>query len=459
MNADSIKVMLLVVLLSVLIYGQQSNSVTIVGDSLIGKTINGEKIREVIGNVIIKSGNATINCDKSVQHMESSKIDLFGNVYFVQDTLTLITSRAHYLSKQDSLILDTNFTIIVNSDSLTAQKGTYSGRGDLAQLFGNVHLKRDSLKLFSEKLLFYRNTNKIIATTNVKVLNSTSILNSDSLIYFTDDNITLSFKGVSLYNKKESFILFGDELVDSGKIKYTEVIGSPLLFKVDSLDSGEQDSLYVLSNRMTMKNDSDRIVTANGNVRILRKNLSIVADSSIFKIDSNRFTAIKTREYGEPVKLWYNKTQVTGDSVFVLLDNNTLRKVIIKKNAQLISTEDSLRFRYNQITGNSIVMDFAGGKLKSIFVDGNVLSIYYMLDKGISNGLIKSSARSTLVEFDSNGVAKVKLFGTPKSEYHPENLIDGNESDFLLPGFKLFQNKPKRRLFINRIKRNKNFIF
>ena len=122
MNADSIKVMLLVVLLSVLIYGQQSNSVTIVGDSLIGKTINGEKIREVIGNVIIKSGNATINCDKSVQHLESSKIDLFGNVYFVQDTLTLITSRAHYLSKQDSLILDTNFTIIVNSDSLTAQK-------------------------------------------------------------------------------------------------------------------------------------------------------------------------------------------------------------------------------------------------------------------------------------------------------------------------------------------------
>jgi lipopolysaccharide assembly outer membrane protein LptD (OstA) len=440
-------------------FAQQTNSVTIVGDSLVGKTINGEKIREVIGNVIIKSGNATINCDKSVQHLESSKIDLFGNVYFVQDTLTLTTSRAHYLSQQDSLILDTNFTIIVKSDSLRAERGTYSKKSNLARLFGNVHLKRDSLKLSSEKLLFYRKTNKIIATTNVKVFNSASILNSDSLIYFMEDKITLAFKDVSLYSEQESFMLFGNALVDSGKIKFTEVIGSPMLFKVDSLDNGEQDSLYVLSKKMTMKNDSGRIVTANGTVRILRRNLSIVADSSIFKIDSSRFTAVKTREYGEPVKLWYDKTQVTGDSVFVLLDNNTLRKVIIKKNAQLISVEDSLRFRYNQITGNSIVMDFAEGKLKSIFVDGNVLSIYYMVDNGVSNGLIKSSARSTLVEFDSNGVAKVKLFGTPKSEYHPENLIDGNEPDFLLPSFRLYQDKPKRSLFIDRIKRNKNFIF
>ncbi len=459
MNDNSIKIILLVFLLSTFTFAQKTNSVTIVGDSLVGKTINGEKIREVIGNVIIKNGNATINCDKSVQHLESSKIDLFGRVCFVQDTLRLMTSRAYYLSRQDSLIIDTNFTVIMNSDSITASKGTYSRRNDLTTLVGNVHLKRNKLKLTSEKLLFYRKTNKLIATTDVNVLDSTSILNADSLIYFMDDNITLAFKNVSLYNEHESFMLFGNELVDSGKTKFTEVVGNPLLFKIDSLDNSLHDSLFVLSDYMTMKNNSDRTVTANGNVNILRKNLSIVADSSVFEIDSNRFTAIKTNEYGEPVKLWYDKTQVTGDSVFVLLDNNALRKVIIKKNAQLISVEDSLRLRYNQIAGNRIVMDFIAGKLKSIFVDGNVLSIYYMVDKGEPNGLIKSSARSTLVELDSNAVAKVKFFGTPKSEYHPENLIDGNESDFVLPSFRLYKDKPKKNSFINRIKRNKNLIF
>ena len=41
-------------------------------------------------------------------------------------------------------------------------------------------------------------------------------------------------------------------------------------------------------------------------------------------------------------------------------------------------------------------------------------------------------------------MSEVKMYGTPASEYHPENLVKGNEKDFTLPSFKVYLNRPKK---------------
>ena len=42
------------------------------------------------------------------------------------------------------------------------------------------------------------------------------------------------------------------------------------------------------------------------------------------------------------------------------------------------------------------------------------------------------------------------MYGSPISEYHPENLVKGNEKAFTLPTFKVYTNKPEKNIFSTR---------
>ena len=67
-----------------------------------------------------------------------------------------------------------------------------------------------------------------------------------------------------------------------------------------------------------------------------------------------------------------------------------------------------------------------------------------MYDEEEANGLIKSSGREAKIFFKDNQVDKVYLYKDPVTEYHPEQLVKGNEKDFTLPTFIIYSNKPQK---------------
>ncbi len=127
----------------------------------------------------------------------------------------------------------------------------------------------------------------------------------------------------------------------------------------------------------------------------------------------------------------------------------------IVKNAILISQDSTFKFRFNQMSGDTINLGFKDSKLSQTKVFGNVLSIYYMFEEEEPNGLLKSSAQQIVINFENSKVSEVKLFGSPISEYHPENLVVNNEKSFTLPSFFLYTNKPDKHVFKSIFLRNK----
>jgi hypothetical protein len=70
-----------------------------------------------------------------------------------------------------------------------------------------------------------------------------------------------------------------------------------------------------------------------------------------------------------------------------------------------------------------------------------------MFEEGEPNGLLKSSAKEIGIYFEDGKVAEVKMFGSPISEFHPENLVIDNEKSFILPSFYIYKNKPQKKEF------------
>ncbi len=433
----------------------QSGKMTITGDSLVGRIDNGERLREVIGNVVIRDSVTKITCDRSVQHLESGNIDLFGKVIFLQDTLRLFTERAHYLSSNKTGIIDTVLLLITPSDTIAANRGEYLTREKVARLYGNVILKSGGKKLSADSAIYFLSEDKIYAFGNASVSDSSSSLFADTLFYFRPQKITQAFGSVYLSDKKNNSEISSGALYDSANVKSVFTL-NPVSVKIDTNANGA-DTLIVSAKSLMFVRDSLRKVFAVDSVKIIRGNFALVADSAFFNVDSNYFTAIRNNDEGEPVVLWFEQTQIYGDTVFVRLKNNLVEKVKITGDVLLIENIDSTRFRYNQMSGKKITLSFNNGSLKEMNVEGKALNIYYLVDDGKSQGLIKSSSGSAKIIFDSSGVAKVKLFENPNSEFHPEKLIKGKERDFLLPGFRVFGNKPKKKNIIDKLIINNAF--
>ena len=96
--------------------GQTSNElVTVVGDSLTGKIVNGENVREIFGNVVITQGDVKITCDRAIQFLRKNEVELFGDVEVLQDTVRLLTDAGYYYGNDKIAYSDTG--IIMHEDT------------------------------------------------------------------------------------------------------------------------------------------------------------------------------------------------------------------------------------------------------------------------------------------------------------------------------------------------------
>src|SRR5689334_2673898 len=73
-------------------------------DSLVGKTIDGEQVREATGNVSLTHNNLNITCNRVIQYFNQNKAELFGNVKVTQDTLTIYAPQGTYYGNESKVV-------------------------------------------------------------------------------------------------------------------------------------------------------------------------------------------------------------------------------------------------------------------------------------------------------------------------------------------------------------------
>src|SRR5688572_15363669 len=73
-------------------------------DSLVGKTINGEQVREATGNVSMTHNNVQITCNRVLQYYDQNKAELFGNVRVVKDTVTITAPTGTYYGNEGKVV-------------------------------------------------------------------------------------------------------------------------------------------------------------------------------------------------------------------------------------------------------------------------------------------------------------------------------------------------------------------
>ncbi len=448
MNNGRIKISLLILMFAFSVFAQSNEPLLIVSKSFVGKKINGVSFREFVGDVVITQKDVRITCNKAIQNLSNNSAELIGDVVVTQDTLVLKTPHGFYFGKTKKAFSNSGVFLNDGRVTLIADSGYYFANSKLAGFFGNVKLVDSLHTLFADSLYYFRNKDSALAIRNIRLQDSSSVIFADSLIYSTVNKFTDARGKVKIKNPKDDITIFAERLLNYSDSSYTLLTGRPLLIKIDTTFNTRQDSvvgidtLFLSADTMKSLSDSSSLLIAKDSVLILRDGFASVNEITFFYRDENKIVTFKpATEKPNPV-IWQNNSQLTGDSIAIFVNNNTLKRINVYRNAIIISKNEGYDYRFDQLSGDTLKIFFDKGRLSETFVSGRVLSIYYLYDNGRPNGLIKSSAKAARVFFEKNKVVKVKLYGQPESEYHPEKLIEGNEQSFTLPDFYLYGNRP-----------------
>ncbi|MFA8343222.1 MAG: OstA-like protein [Rhodothermaceae bacterium] len=450
------KILIIALLLITFSFAQKKEKVEITGRTLIGKEIDGQRIKEVVDEVIIKHGKTKITCNKAIQFIDTNEIELFGNVVVVKDSVIIFTERGFYRGNDEvaysnnSLVLDDGKVI------LTAKKGFYFLNEERAEFYNDVSMFDSESKLFAQKLIYWKETEKAVATGEVKLSDTSSVVFSDSLITNKKTNDTFAYQNVRVVNKDNELNVYGSYLEHKSKDKYSKVLGKPLLVQVDTSSSGVIDTLMIKSVTMEMFGDSlSNKLIATDSVEIIRGDFLAKNNRTIYyKGEERLYTEKSDLELAPQPIMWFTENQLSGDTINVYLKNNNIDFVDVRQEAFILSTFPEFDFRFNQISGDSVKIFFKDSNIDVTDVKGNVLSIYYLFDEEEENGLIKSSSEDAKLIFKDNSIDEVKFYVSVENEFHPEAVIENNEKDFTLPRFFVAKQKPVKKEFLKRIKNN-----
>ncbi len=153
--------------------------------------------------------------------------------------------------------------------------------------------------------------------------------------------------------------------------------------------------------------------------------------------DSMRVTGRDTtmRMFIHPV-VWSEQRQIFGNLIELHLNDSTIDQARLPNSgfmAQQIADD-----YYNQLSGKSMIADFEGGELKSLYIDGSVEIITYPEENDSTiNKLVKAESSFLLARFNKNTTDYIKMWPETTGRVTPLFMV--RRSMLFLPKFQLFK--------------------
>ena len=185
----------------------------------------------------------------------------------------------------------------------------------------------------------------------------------------------------------------------------------------------------------------DKYFEAFHHVQIYSDSLQAKCDSLFYALSDSTIRLIS-----RPI-VWANNNQITGDTIYMYVQNKKPEQLYVFNNALAINKIDTTEY-YNQIKGGRLNAWFNDGELIKMRCKGNAENIYFAMDNDKNFvGVNHSNAQIIEITFENSEPAKVIFRNQLKGTLTP--IQKTNKTDLKLNGFKWLENlRPKSKFDI-----------
>ena len=422
------------------------------------------------GNIIFTQGDTLkMTCDYLEYDGAKKLAKAWGSVLLNRGDVELKTDTL-YLDRENSEAYYNTFgTILDEQTKLTSNRGIYFMNFKKYRFISNVKIDDPEYKLKSQQLDYF--TESKMAFFHGK----TSIIGKDYNIYCEIGSYNTKLQkgnfqknAIILYNNKE---IKGDSLYFDNEIDYAAATNNISI--IDTLNKSvinghygeifkardsaiitqralavnivDQDSLYIHADTLVATGPSEkRILRGYYDVRIFKSDLRGKSDSihlnqktGLIKMLKLPLTRKENQIFSESQKnarnpiLWFGKSQMSGDKIFLTSDINTqkLDSLKIIGNSWIIEKDSLSETGFNQIKGVLLDGLFKNGELSEIEITKNTEVIYYMYSDEDNEliGIDKTTCSRLMMITEDNQIKDITFFVSPDGELLPEKDLPINE--------------------------------
>jgi lipopolysaccharide export system protein LptA len=363
----------------------------------------------------------------------------------VRNKTVLKSTEGVYYGITRDVLFRNNVSLIDPDNSIFTDTLEYNTYSQLANFISPSKI------ISGSRIIKTKNGNYNLGTRKGYLYERSSI--DDSSYFFIADEMAIDdslglgeFRGNALYKSKDSlsFDLLANNIKTNRKKDILLATELPILMikqpkdtlyvSADTLYSGRLSDLKRKVPKARAKEgvlqDSslNKYFEAFHHVKVYSDSLQGVADSLFYSLADSTI-----RLHHDPI-LWVNQNQITGDTIYMHLNNKKPEQLRILNNAMAISPVDSTDF-FNQLKGNSMVVDFLDGKLHQMQTKGSAENVYFATDydeKFI--GVNHSNAQIITIDFNNDEPVKIVFINQLTGKMSP--LFEVPTSELKLNNFK-----------------------
>jgi lipopolysaccharide export system protein LptA len=431
-------------------------------DSLVGREGPSGAERELIGNVYLSQGNVQVRCNKAIQNLSLNTAVLMGNVQIVQGTLTLETESGIYDGNTRIAKGYSDIRITDREVSVRAAAGEYSTQTYIASFFGNVRVQDDSALLFADTVYYERTTQNSRAYGHVIAQGrySASFAEGDTALNSPAQRLTIltgrpvlfqidsTWKGSDsiLQNARDSMVIPSpvnkmDKGKNKGRMKGGITIAPDTGIQVQKIyvrNVYSYDTMTIMADTLRATRLNGEQYNAEGFTEIIRQSLFALCNSAVYRRENDALDL-----NGNP-RVWYDSTQLSGDSIKLLLLERRPRQIdALGKAFALMSDDTTHKKRVQQLSGHHITINIMQDTIRQINAMQEAKSLYFRVDEqGQPDGAARNTCDSIRVDFELGQPEKIVWTGAVQGDVIPEQIISDKEDDYALPGQPVIRQKP-----------------
>lgn len=445
-----------------------------------------------VGKVRIKQDKTLFYADSAVLNPITNVFEAFGNIHINDaDSVHTYAQYLKYLAKEKQAFLKKRVRLTDGKSTLTTDELEYDVTVKIGTYLKGGKVVNEKTTLTSTEGYYYGDTRDIIFKRKVRLVNPDYKIDTDTLQYNTDTEITTFTSPTTIRNDKKLMIktrsgyydlknkraeLYKRPVIDDST--YTMTADDMALDSISGLSEFRGNAVYrskdstkgfdMIANNIKTNNKKNSLLATQSPLLLLKqdrdsiyiaadtfysaklsdllkiKNVPRVRDSIdfIFSIDSTKEDS--TDKYFEAyynVKIFSDSMQSVGDSLFYALKDSVFR----------LFKSPVVWAQANQVTGDTIYMYLKNSKPERLYVFENAMALS-QVDSTIYFNQVKGNTINAY--FDTTGqIQFLRSKGNSENVYYATDeggdFIGVNKNSSDVVEIRFADGKAKRVLLIN----------
>ena len=370
---------ILVALTHVSLAAQKGEKLELIrADEIQSFTKGGITYRRLVGDVKMRRGDALLNCDVAEFQTERDEAQLSGNV-----------------------------SIVTPESRLSSKTARYSGSEDYVELLGTARFEDDPFVVTAEKLGYYIDLKKVLATDQPALQDSGSTLKADTIYYYEDsqlgdarghaimvntiDSLSVAGKHLLYYSGKDSLLSYGDAQFRKWSTEDTTL-------QIDSDSLSLEEGYFFAWENVELRN-GDALGTCGQAVYVQDEDLAIMRDNP--RLQEEDFV-------------------LSGDVFNLHMANGELQSVYVPENPYFTQQKVAVDTTYNDwLDGEIMAVEFSEGQPQTVTLIEMATSFFNVIEERRFKGSNQVSGDTLFILLSDSSISDITVTGGAEGEFTP----------------------------------------